>query len=308
MRTLFSDELTEAVLLIDASNAFNCMNRELALNNIQIICPEIATYLINTYRSPANLIVNNSSGVIIKSEEGVTQGDNLGMSFYACNSNPLIEDLIEVDDCSNVWFADDSAGAGTLLGLLKWWDKINEKGPPMGYFPNATKTWLILKNASDLERAEQTFNGTGIRITLEGQRHLGAALGSDAFKEKYVKEKVDEWCQELNTLVEYGKCEPHAAYSAYTQGLAQKWLYTQRTIENIGHLFQPIEDIIVNKFIPVLIGRPCTHHEREVFTLPTRLGGLNIQNPVILADLEFTRSLLATKAVSYTHLTLPTKA
>ena len=54
----------------------------------------------------------------------------------------------------------------------------------------------------------------------------------------------------------------------------------------------------MNQFIPVLIGRPCTHHEREVFTLPTRLGGLNIQNPVILADLEFTRSLLATKELT----------
>ena len=37
----------EAVLLIDANNAFNSLNREAALHNIQILCPSFATILIN---------------------------------------------------------------------------------------------------------------------------------------------------------------------------------------------------------------------------------------------------------------------
>ena len=48
MREMFTQEGVDGVLLIDASNAFNSMNRSVALHNIQIICPTIATYLLNT--------------------------------------------------------------------------------------------------------------------------------------------------------------------------------------------------------------------------------------------------------------------
>ena len=39
MHTIFEDEKTEAVLLVDAANAFNSVNRQVFLHNISIICP-----------------------------------------------------------------------------------------------------------------------------------------------------------------------------------------------------------------------------------------------------------------------------
>ena len=71
----------EAVLLIDAENASNRLNRQTALVNIRHICPKISTYVINTYRLPARLILGE--GVENLSQEGTTQGDNLAMAFYA---------------------------------------------------------------------------------------------------------------------------------------------------------------------------------------------------------------------------------
>ena len=47
MKDIFEQEETEAVLLIDAANAFNAINRKAFIHNIGIICPEISTYVIN---------------------------------------------------------------------------------------------------------------------------------------------------------------------------------------------------------------------------------------------------------------------
>ena len=53
MKEIYELETTDAVILVDAANAFNRLNRAVALHNVQYICPTFATVLINTYRTPA---------------------------------------------------------------------------------------------------------------------------------------------------------------------------------------------------------------------------------------------------------------
>ena len=48
MRHLWNEEETEAVLLADASNAFNRLNRSVCLHNIRHLCPAIAGAVTNT--------------------------------------------------------------------------------------------------------------------------------------------------------------------------------------------------------------------------------------------------------------------
>ena len=114
-----NDEDSEAIILIDAQNAFNSMNRAAALHNIRIICPEVATYIINTYRSPPRLIIkaDRNTGDEIRSLEGTTQGDNLGMIFYCLGIIPVLRSLktlIESSELSvkQAWLADDASAVG----------------------------------------------------------------------------------------------------------------------------------------------------------------------------------------------------
>ena len=58
MREAFQNDDTEGILLIDATNAFNSLNRAVALYNIRCLCPSFSTILMNTYRSPACLYVD----------------------------------------------------------------------------------------------------------------------------------------------------------------------------------------------------------------------------------------------------------
>ena len=57
MRTVFQQEDSEAVLLVDAANAFNSVNKNAFLHNIRIICPSLSTFVYNCYSSPTRLFV-----------------------------------------------------------------------------------------------------------------------------------------------------------------------------------------------------------------------------------------------------------
>ena len=56
MRDLFNDAASEGVLLVDAMNAFNRLNRRAALWNVKVLCPSLAPVVINTYRTDADLL------------------------------------------------------------------------------------------------------------------------------------------------------------------------------------------------------------------------------------------------------------
>ncbi len=104
--TLFQQDDTEAILLVDASNAFNALNRLVALHNIRRLCPPLATVLINTYRVPTELFVD---GDVLYSCEGTTQGDPLAMPMYALATVPIIKRLHSLsEDIDQVWYADRS--------------------------------------------------------------------------------------------------------------------------------------------------------------------------------------------------------
>ena len=50
-------------------------------------------------------------------------------------------------------------------------------------------------------------------MTVEGKRHLGAALGSRLFTEQYVSEKVESWSHCVTKLSDIAKVHLHAVYS-----------------------------------------------------------------------------------------------
>ena len=117
-----------------------------------------------------------------------------------------------------VWFADDATAGGSLIGLYDCWCRLKSLGPSYGY---ASKTWLIVK-PEHFDLAGEVFRGTGIRVTSEGKRHLGACIGSQQFTTEYVNEKVRFWTASLLMLSKIDKSHPHVAYCAYVHGLANK--------------------------------------------------------------------------------------
>ena len=287
MREIFDKEETEAVLLVDAKNAFNCLNRKAALHNIRFLCPPLANYIINTYREPSRFFVTGCKGekLEIRSEEGTTQGDPLAMGWYAVETRLLIDNT-RTDGVSQVWLADDAAGAGELRKLLQWYNNLETCGNKWGYLVNGSKCWLIVKPEVE-EKAKELF-GNRVNITTKGKRHLGAALGSAEFRDEYSRKLVEDWAKQLEVLCDIAMTQPQAAYTAFVRGFNSKFTYFQRTIPDFGKYLPPIQHILDNKFIPTLFGtQSVSAHVLEAVSLPVRHGGLGIPNLVKEAAQQF---------------------
>ena len=287
MCNIFDTDDTDAILLIDASNAFNSLNRVAALHNLKILCPIIATYAINTYRLPTRLFI--VGGQELKSSEGTTQGDPLSMAIYAISLQPLITRLHLTSSTKQCWFADDASGAGMATELRKWWDTLRADGPDYGYSPKDDKCWLITKPEKE-EIVREKFKDTDINITKEGKKHLGAVVGSRSYLSEYVNEKVDGWVSEIIKLAEFATTQPQASYAVYTFGLKHRWTYYYRTLPDIQDLLKPLEDAIANVFLPALLEHNCSPIEREILALPVRKGGIGVANPCNEAQLEYQAS------------------
>ncbi len=176
---------------------------------------------------------------------------------------------------------------GAVFG---WWDLVILYGPYIGYHAKPSKSWLIVK-PEHLDYAKKTFAGTGLQITTEGKRHLGAVVGSKEFRDQYVNEKIDEWVKQLEVLGEIAKIEPHIAYCAYVQGLQHRYTYVLRTIPDISeHLYRLDKAIEEHVIKHIVKDHVFNHIERKWFSLPTRLGGLAINTPSEIAPIYYQNS------------------
>ena len=293
MRETYAANSTEGILLVDAKNAFNSLNREAALHNIQHLCPAISTLACNTYGAPARLFV--FGGGELASQEGTTQGEPLSMALYALSILPMQGSLLTTHpQTMQLWYADDSGAAGRLCRLRAWWDSLIVMGPKYGYHPNCHKTKLLVK--PDLQQqAEEFFGGTGITVVTDGVTYLGSPIGTPeyvAIQAIQAEKKVAEWSREINRLALLAVTEPHAAYAVLTHGLYGRWTYHFRTMEFPPDSLLPLVDAIVSSLLPALTGRDSWPEiALQQMFLPVRCGGLGLTDVVNVAASEYTASI-----------------
>ena len=122
------------MLLMDASNAFNSLNRETALWNARKLWTRCSRFIFNTYRGFASLFVAGAVEVIY-SREGTTHGDPLARFFYGVSLFPLIRKLKDPINVLQSWYVDDSAAIAKVKKLEIWLKRLIEEGPAFGYFP-----------------------------------------------------------------------------------------------------------------------------------------------------------------------------
>ena len=64
-----------------------------------------------------------------------------------------------------------------------------------------------------------------------------------------------------------------------------------------SHLFEPLRDAIRRTFWPCLFGGAVDDREADLFSLPTRFGGLGIRDPVRLSECSFQASRMGCERI-----------
>ena len=276
MHAVVNDDKTEGILQIDAKNAFNSINRKVILHNLKFICRVIATYISICHMCPARMFIIGGGELL--SKEGITQGDPTSMGACALGILPLLQfllDFISINELNakEVAFADDFTIACKISSTKDYWSQLTCLGTNYGYFPKASKSYLIVKE-NQLPHATTLFHNSNVNITVEGKRHLGAIVGTEIYKREYADDLVKDWNSQLRILSTIAESQPQAAYSAFVSGFRNKLSYFMRTIPDISNLLIPIEDTIRHRFIPAITGgRIYNEEERQLLSLPTRYGG-----------------------------------
>ena len=178
------------LLTIDATNAFNSINRIALLWNVRILWPRAARFIFNTYHGWSALVLRDSDERLF-SREGVTQGDPISMFLYAVGTLPLIRLLKDTTRYVQIWYADDSCAGGSLSSLREWFHRLTMLGPLFGYFPEPSKSHLIVSE-SNLENARLLFSDTGVNVVMDG-RFLGGVIGNKEARDSFISGKVEKW-------------------------------------------------------------------------------------------------------------------
>ena len=116
------------------------------------------------------------------------------MGAYALVLLPLLQfqlDLISVNKLypKGVGFADNFTVAGKLSSIKDYWSQLTSIGPKYGYFPKASKSYLVVKQ-DHLLNATPLFDNSNVNIRVEEKRHLGAIVGSETYKREYIDDLV----------------------------------------------------------------------------------------------------------------------
>ena len=204
------------------------------------------------------------------------------MAMYGVAILPLIETLAK-HDVTQRWFADDGNFSGKFCELRKAFDALLQHGPFYGYFVNAPKCKLIVKE-NGISKARDCFQDTEITITT-GDRVLGSVIGDDNACRTYISEKEEKYTETLKKLSKFAKTSPQNVHSCFTKGVQMKTSFLARTTPDTDVLLKNAEKVISDLLIPAIIGREMeSDNERSLFSLPIKHGGLDIRTPEDLSN------------------------
>ena len=119
-------------------------------------------------------------------------------------------------------------------------------------------------------------------------------------KVPFVEDLVDDWNTQLKFLSTIAKTQHQATYLAFVSGFRSKLNYFMRTVPEISHHLDSLEDTLRNRFTPGITGgQICNDTERKPLSLPTRVGKLAISVFYEKTTVEYSNSRKLTAQLAH---------
>ena len=283
-----ASSMNKVCLQTDFSNAFNCLRRDKALQEIREKVPEIFKYAWQSYGNPSNLFLGQDE--IIMSQEGIQQGDPLGPFIYALTTMVITQ---KIKSPLSVFYLDDACVAGDLDTVLQDYEIIKEESKSLGLTINPTKCKLFAINPTSQRciQAINEFPGV-VEIKAENLNLLGAPILQEA-NEVVLYEKLDS----LKTMAERLKLlSSHDALFLLRQCFAiPKVMYLLRTSTAFRNSVWCEEfDETLRKSLQSILNVELEGSVWEQCSLPIKLGGLGIRKVSDVAGVAYLSSVCAT--------------
>ena len=257
-------------LLLDFSNAFNCVDRSILFRDVRSRFPALSRWLEYCYGTPSNLLFGDFS---ILSCSGVQQGDPLGPLAFSTLLQPIIEQIQrDVPGlCLNGWYLDDGILSGSFEDLQSALHIIENLGPPRGLHLNRSKCLLFVP--PELGSPPSSFPAS----TSRGFELLGSPVGPPDFCRASVAKRLDKVKDSVQSLALLQDSQMEYSLLKSCLGL-QKISCALRTtppdiLLPVIHSFDEFMFHCIND----LVGGALSLWSHLKATLPPRLGGIGIR-------------------------------
>jgi hypothetical protein len=196
----------KVLLKLDFKNAFNSVERDCILKEVQCHTPLLYPYLYQCYRNPSTLFFGNH---LISSSVGAQQGDPCGPMIFSLAIQPIILSLVSQ---MNIWYLDDGTLADYPEVVLSDFKKVINLSQEIGLELNFNKCEIFCCSGdTDLKVIKEFQNlAPGIKIC---DRESLSLLGSPIFDQGF-KNTVEKTIITVENLL--NKAELLNRHVAYT--------------------------------------------------------------------------------------------
>ena len=270
---------------LDFSNAFNCLRRDVMLDTVHSVIPEIYTFCHMAYAVPSDLKFGDRH---LWSEEGVQQGDPLGPLAFCLTIQPILRSLHSE---LVIGYMDDITLGGPAATVAKDINTIVVDGESKGLHLNIPKCELITKH--DLPEPVLPPLNQFERISPENATLLGSPLTTGVSMDVTFNKKLSELKRASDRLQRISSHDALVLLKASCG--SPKLQHILRSSPCTGHATLQEIDSVLRSCLISITNVDLTDSQWLQASLPVKAGGLGLRSPQKLALPSFLASVHSTQ-------------
>ena len=289
-----SNNPTAVFVKTDFSNAFNCVERQVFLEECRNHFPGLSKWAEWCYSQPSQLYFGSST---ISSERGVQQGDPLGPLFFSLALQPLLLQLS--GGCTEgglelaYSYLDDLNMAGEQQEVADALRLVKNAASDIGLEFNTSKCEVIPAAGLNASIQKDLFPEDVIFKDDGNFELLGGPIGSDAFCNEHTQTRVEKAKEILSALGELP--DPQVALTLLRHCASfSKLVFSLRVVPHQKHskALHCFDDTVRDCIESFLC---CSFSESEwsLANLSTKMGGLGLRNTALHSSAAFLSSQAA---------------